>query len=104
MDVHGPTDAPALLPNPADVHAAAAILRNGADTRGSVCEAAARMVHADVANLWEPRGEWLVLTATTDPLLTPGESRIRSAATARQRPRSARAGKLHPGRHRAITT
>ena len=75
MEAHASRD-PALLPNPADLHAAAVILRDGVDARGSLCEAAARMVHADVANLWEPRGEWLVLTATTDPLLTPGESRM----------------------------
>ncbi len=75
MEAHAPRD-PALLPNPADLHAAAVILRDGSDARGSLCEAAARMVHADVANLWEPRGEWLVLTATTDPLLVPGESRM----------------------------
>ncbi len=76
MDAHGPTHAPALGPNPADVHAAAAILRNGADTRGSVCDAAVRTVHADVASLWEPRDEWLLLAASTDPQLVPGESRM----------------------------
>jgi diguanylate cyclase (GGDEF)-like protein len=75
MEAHVSRDH-ALLPNPADLHAAAVILRDGVDARGSLCEAAARMVHADVANLWEPRGEWLVLTATTDPLLVPGESRM----------------------------
>jgi diguanylate cyclase (GGDEF)-like protein len=75
MDAHAPADT-ALLPNPADLHAAAAILRNGLDTRASLCEAAVRMVRADVASLWEPREEWLVLTASTDPQLVPGESRM----------------------------
>jgi diguanylate cyclase (GGDEF)-like protein len=76
MDTDSPAAAPALHLNPADVHAAAAILRNGIDSRGSVCDAAIRMLHADVASLWEPQDEWLVLAASTDPQLVPGESRM----------------------------
>jgi diguanylate cyclase (GGDEF)-like protein len=76
MKAHASAELPALVPNPADLHAAAVILRDGVDARGSLCEAAARMVHADVAGLWEPRGEWLVLTAGTDEALVPGETRM----------------------------
>jgi diguanylate cyclase (GGDEF)-like protein len=67
---------PAQAPNPADLHAAAAILRDGTDTRSSLCEAAKRMLGADIASLWEPLDEWLVATAATDPQVDPGRSRL----------------------------
>jgi diguanylate cyclase (GGDEF)-like protein len=77
-NTHG-TAAPAgpeLLLNPADLHAAAAILRDGPDTRAALCEAAVRILRADVASLWEAKDEWLMLTASTDPGLVAGESRM----------------------------
>ena len=55
-----------ISPTPADLHAAAAILRRGSDPRQSFCTAAARLLRADTASLWEVReADGLRLTAAT---------------------------------------
>ncbi len=67
---------PTSAPSAADLHAAAAILGEGTDARSSLCAAAARLLVADVATLWEMRGDWLVATASTDPQLAEGPARM----------------------------
>lgn len=77
-----------LCPTPDDLAAAAELLRRGGDPRRSFCRAAARLLHADTALLWEVRDDALQLTASAgsdaaigDRLaLGPGSAAGRAAA------------------------
>ncbi len=59
-----------LSPTPDDLAAATELLRSGADPRRSFCQAAARLLRADTATLWELRDDELVLTASVEAMPT----------------------------------
>src|SRR5436305_6835273 len=50
---------------PEDLHGAARLLTRVSDPRAAVCLAASWMLRADVAELWEPGPDGLVLAAST---------------------------------------
>lgn len=82
-----------LVPRPADLAAATALLREGGDPRETYCRAAVRLLRADSATLWEIVDGELVLTATNLPApsiarrrlaIGPGSAAGRAAADGRR--------------------
>src|SRR3954469_16130626 len=68
MDGRGPQDARSarVVIRPEDLQGAARLLTRVSDPRAAVCLAASWMLRADVAELWEPGPEGLVLAASTE--------------------------------------
>ena len=68
MDGRGPQDARSarVVIRPEDLQGAARLLTRVSDPRAAVCLAATWMLRADVAELWEPAPDGLVLAASTE--------------------------------------
>jgi diguanylate cyclase (GGDEF)-like protein len=68
MDGRGPQDARSarVVIRPEDLQGAARLLTRVSDPRAAVCLAASWMLRADVAELWDPGAEGLVLAASTE--------------------------------------
>src|SRR3954453_10153465 len=62
---HGARGAHVVI-RPEDLRGAARLLTRVSDPRAAVCLAASWMLRADVAELWEPGREGLVLAASTE--------------------------------------